>query len=64
MMRHVGVGVWVVAGLLLAPIVASAQAIGGMVTDATGGVLPGVNVEARSPALSTKSSTYGRARTA
>ena len=30
---------------------ASAQEIGGMVTDATGGVLPGVTVEARSPAL-------------
>src|SRR6266849_96967 len=51
MMRHVGVGVLVIAGLLLVPAVASAQAIGGTVTDATGGVLPGVNVEARSPAL-------------
>ena len=51
MMRHVGVGVMVIAGLLLAPAVTSAQAIGGTVTDATGGVLPGVTVEARSPAL-------------
>ena len=36
---------------LLAPAGADAQAIGGTVTDATGGVLPGVTVEARSPAL-------------
>src|SRR5688572_26269574 len=40
-----------VAGLLLAPDVATAQRIGGTVTDATGAVLPGVTVEARSPAL-------------
>ena len=51
MMRHVGVGVLVVASLLLAPAVTSAQAIGGTVTDTTGSVLPGVTVEARSPAL-------------
>jgi hypothetical protein len=51
MMRHVGVGVLVITGLLLAPRVTSAQAIGGTVTDATGNVLPGVTVEARSPAL-------------
>ena len=37
--------------LLLAPTLAHAQAIGGTVTDTTGGVLPGVTVEARSPAL-------------
>ena len=37
--------------LLLGPGLASAQQIGGTVTDATGGVLPGVTVEARSPAL-------------
>ena len=36
---------------LLAPTLARAQAIGGTVTDTTGGVLPGVTVEARSPAL-------------
>ena len=36
---------------LLLPALASAQAIGGTVTDETGGVLPGVTVEARSPAL-------------
>ena len=40
-----------ITGLLLAAVPASAQTIGGMVTDATGGVLPGVTVEARSPAL-------------
>ena len=37
--------------LLLLPSLASAQAIGGTVTDATGGVLPGVTVEARSSAI-------------
>ena len=35
--------------LMLAPDPAGAQQIGGTVTDATGGVLPGVTVEARSP---------------
>ena len=39
------------ACLLFAPSLARAQAIGGTVTDTTGGVLPGVTVEARSPAL-------------
>ena len=51
MMRHVGVGVLVVVSLLLAPAVTSAQSISGTVTDATGSVLPGVTVEARSPVL-------------
>ena len=37
--------------LLLIPGLASAQQIGGTVTDTTGGVLPGVTVETRSPAL-------------
>ena len=37
--------------LVLLPALASAQSIGGTVTDTTGGVLPGVTVEARSPAL-------------
>lgn len=39
--------------LLLMPSLAIAQnsGIGGTVTDATGGVLPGVTVEARSPAI-------------
>ena len=37
--------------LALLPATAGAQAIGGTVSDTTGGVLPGVTVEARSPAL-------------
>ena len=41
----------VFALLLLVPAGAYAQAIGGTVTDSTGAVLPGVTVEARSPAL-------------
>ena len=41
----------VLAMLLLIPGVAGAQQIGGTVTDTTGGVLPGVTVEARSEAL-------------
>src|SRR5262249_12999507 len=40
-----------VACLVLIPTLASAQRIAGTVTDMTGGVLPGVTVEARSPAL-------------
>src|SRR5438128_8277632 len=40
-----------IACVVLVPSLASAQAIGGTVTDATGSVLPGVTVEARSPAL-------------
>ena len=51
MRKYVGVGALVIAGLLLAPRVTSAQAISGTVRDTTGGVLPGVTVEARSPAL-------------
>ena len=39
------------ASLVVLPGLAHAQAIGGTVTDTTGGVLPGVVVEARSPAL-------------
>ena len=37
--------------LFLLPGLAHGQAIGGTVSDSTGGVLPGVTVEARSPAL-------------
>ena len=40
-----------IAALLLAPGLASAQSIGGTVTDTTGSVLPGVTVEVRSPAI-------------
>ena len=49
--RHLGVSVVVLSVLLLVPFVAGAQSIGGTVSDNTGGVLPGVTVEARSPAL-------------
>ena len=45
------IGVALIAWLLFVPALASAQAIGGTVTDTTGGVLPGVTVEARSPAI-------------
>jgi carboxypeptidase family protein len=52
MTRCFGVVVLIIIGvLLLAPRVTSAQAISGTVTDTTGSVLPGVTVEARSPAL-------------
>ena len=44
-------GVMAAAFLWLAPGAASAQTIGGTVSDETGGILPGVTVEARSPAL-------------
>ena len=37
--------------LVALPDLASAQQIGGTVTDTTGGVLPGVTVEARSPTI-------------
>lgn len=40
-----------VCALLLAPTLAMAQTIAGTVSDSTGGILPGVTVEARSPAL-------------
>lgn len=50
--RHTGlVAVLSLASLLLVPCLASAQQIGGTVTDPSGAVLPGVTVEARSPAL-------------
>jgi hypothetical protein len=50
--RFARVGFLVVLAVLLTPAVTLAQsAITGLVTDATGAVLPGVTVEARSPAL-------------
>ena len=49
--RQFRVVVAVTSALMLAASVASAQAIGGTVTDTSGAVLPGVTVEARSPAL-------------
>ena len=46
------VGLLLLAGLLMMPATSVAQsAIAGTVTDTTGAVLPGVTVEARSPAL-------------
>ena len=50
--RLVRVGSFVVLAVLLLPAVSFAQsAIAGSVTDTTGALLPGVTVEARSPAL-------------
>ncbi len=51
--RFVGLGVGVLAVLLLIPGLARAQngAIAGVIRDSSGGVLPGVTVEAASPAL-------------
>ena len=50
-----GVGLATLAGvmtcLLIVPSLASAQQIGGTAADTTGGILPGVIVEARSPAI-------------
>ena len=52
MFRHIRTLIVVAAGFLLAPSVALAQsAIAGVVKDTTGAVLPGVTVEASSPAL-------------
>jgi hypothetical protein len=52
---HCRQNVWLVAlaaGIVcLIPSLVSAQQIGGTVTDSTGAILPGVTVEARSPAL-------------
>ena len=45
------VGFALTAILFVIPVGAAAQAIGGTVTDATGGVVPGVTIEARSPVL-------------
>ena len=52
-MRALTVRIFVVLCLLFTPMVASAQTstISGTVRDASGGVLPGVTVEASSPAL-------------
>ena len=51
MVRACGVGVAVFIGLFAMATTASAQAIGGTVTDSTGSVLPGEVIEVRSPAL-------------
>ena len=44
----------VVCALLAAPALASAQSLAGTVRDTSGAVLPGVTIEASSPALITK----------
>ena len=49
--RHPFVAAAATASFLLAAAAAHAQQIGGTVTDATGGVLPGVTVDARSPSI-------------
>ena len=50
--RLLGIVVVILVALGVAPAVAWAQgSIGGMVSDETSGVLPGVTVEASSPAL-------------
>src|SRR6476660_875971 len=57
-MRRLQVGLAVLALLVLVPAVAFAQAsITGVVKDASGAVLPGVTVEASSPALIEKTRT-------
>ena len=50
-LRNVAAALGSLAYLMLTPGLANAQEIGGAVSDATGGILPGVTVEARSPAL-------------
>jgi hypothetical protein len=50
-MRHVARAVLVAAVVLIVPSLAHAQALAGTVRDASGAVLPGVTVEAASPAL-------------
>lgn len=52
-MRSFTVGCIALLAFVLTPVIASAQTstISGTVKDASGGVLPGVTVEASSPAL-------------
>src|SRR5438876_11000447 len=53
--RHLIRALFVLAAVLILPRVAFAQAtIAGVVRDSSGGVLPGVTVEASSPALTEK----------
>ena len=57
-MRSLAPGFLVIAALLLLSTPASAQpAVAGIVKDASGAILPGVSVEAASPALIEKSRT-------
>ncbi len=57
MVRWAKVGTLVAGAILTWQGIASAQAIAGVVKDATGGVMPGVTVEAASPALIEKTRT-------
>ena len=50
-MRHVAKAALLVAVVVLIPSLAQAQSLAGIVRDASGAVLPGVTVEAASPAL-------------
>ena len=55
--RVVGTAILIAIGVVLAPAVAQAQELAGTVRDASGAVLPGVTVEATSPALIEKART-------
>src|SRR5258708_25189517 len=58
MRRMINAGIFAVLGMAVMPVAASAQSgIAGGVKDATGAVLPGVSVEASSPALIEKTRT-------
>jgi hypothetical protein len=57
MVRRARVGALLAGAILTWQGMASAQAIAGVVKDATGGVMPGVTVEAASPALIEKTRT-------
>src|SRR5262245_57905429 len=57
MLRFARLGLLALAVLALGERAASAQAIAGVVRDASGGVMPGVTVEAASPVLIEKTRT-------
>ena len=63
MRRMHGVGLGLLAFLLVLPTIASAQSqFTGQVRDESGGILPGVTVEAASPVLIEKAKTRGHRR--
>ena len=57
-MRAVATGSFVVAVLLLLSTPAFSQGVAGIVRDSSGAILPGVTVEAASPALIEKSREF------
>ena len=59
MFQRFGIGIAVVSCLVWAPTLAHAKSIGGSVTDTTGGVLPGVTIEVRSPRVD-RTGPHGR----